>query len=132
MNLLRRFLLAAIAVSAASLAAPALALDVQPYTPAALAQAQSAGKPVVLHFHADWCPTCRAQDKSLDALKAMPAEKLDVTVLRVDYDKETELKRQLKVRTQSTFIAYHGATERARLVGGTSVDEVRGLLKAAL
>jgi thioredoxin 1 len=112
------------------LAAPSWALDIQPYSAATLSKAQAEGKPVVLHFHADWCPTCRAQQKSLDALKAEP--KLELTVLTVNYDTEGELKKQLKVRGQSTFIAFKGKDERARLIGGTSVDDVRGLLKAAL
>ena len=42
----------------------AQALDVQPYSAKAVADAQAAGKPYALHFHADWCPTCRAQDAS--------------------------------------------------------------------
>ena len=36
----------------------AQALDIQPYTATALQQAQAAGKPVAVHFHADWCSTC--------------------------------------------------------------------------
>jgi thioredoxin 1 len=62
------------------------ALTVTPYTPAALAAAQQAGAPLVLHFHASWCPTCRAQDKVFDALKSDPA--LNVTLMEVDYDQE--------------------------------------------
>ena len=31
---------------------------------------EKAGQPVALHFRADWCPTCRAQDKALQSLKA--------------------------------------------------------------
>jgi len=41
----------------------ALALDIQPYTAETLAAKQQAGAAVALHFHADWCPTCRAQEK---------------------------------------------------------------------
>ena len=54
-------------MSAALLASAtaAQALDIKPYTATALAAAQQAGKPVALHFHADWCPTCKAQAKSL-------------------------------------------------------------------
>ncbi len=127
----RRFILASLAALASlTISTGAAALTIEPYSTATFAKAQADGKPVVLHFHADWCPTCRAQQKSLDTLKAEP--KLDVTVLTVNYDTETELKKQFKVRGQSTFIAFKGKDERGRLLGGTSVDDVRGVLKAAL
>ena len=51
-------LLAALALSAA--ASLAFALDIQPYAAETLAAKQKAGEAVALHFHADWCPTCRA------------------------------------------------------------------------
>ena len=59
-------------LAAALLGASALAqaLTLAPYSPEALAQAQAAGQPVALHFRADWCPTCRAQDKVLDTALA--------------------------------------------------------------
>ncbi|MFM9914376.1 MAG: thioredoxin family protein [Rhizobacter sp.] len=106
------------------------ALTLAPYSAAALAEAQKAGEPVALHFHADWCTTCKAQDKALTELQADPSLKL--TVLRVDYDKEVDLKQQLKVRSQSTLIVYRGATERARLAGETQPDKLKAALKTAL
>ena len=66
----------------------ALALEIQAFSAAALAQAQQAGKPVAVHFHADWCPTCKLQEMSLAQLKAEPG--LDLTVLVADYDKWLE------------------------------------------
>lgn len=112
------------------LASLAQALTIAPYSADALAKAQAAGQPVALHFHAGWCPTCRAQDKALQTLQAEPG--LDLQILTVDYDKETALKRQLKVQTQSTFIVYKGAAEKARDAGHTGADELRALLKKAL
>ena len=106
------------------------ALTLAPYTPQALAQAQADGAAVALHFHADWCPTCRAQDKVLHSLVAEPA--LKVLVLAVDYDNETALKRALKVRQQSTLVVYHGKTEVARQTGETSAEGLRALLGKAL
>jgi thioredoxin 1 len=106
------------------------ALTVAPYSPEAFAKLQAADARAVLHFHADWCPTCRAQDKALEVLKADPA--LDVTVLSVDYDKETELKRQLNVRSQSTFIVYRGKVERSRQIGETSPEGIRKVLRSSL
>lgn len=106
------------------------ALTIIPYSSGALAKLQAAGEPVALHFHADWCPTCRAQDKSLEALKADPS--LALTVLSVDYDKETELKKQLNVRSQSTFIVYRGKVEKTRQIGETSQEAIRKTLGSAL
>ena len=119
-------------MSAALLAAAtaAQALDIKPYTATALAEAQQAGKPVALHFHADWCPTCKAQTKSLAVLKAEPG--LDVLLLVADYDTEKALKTRFKVRGQSTLVVLHGDQERARLVGDTSADALRTALKSGL
>lgn len=106
------------------------ALEIKPYTEAALAQAQNANQPVAIHFHADWCPTCRAQAKVLKSLGAEPG--LDLTVLVANYDTEKELKKRFKVRAQSTFVMLHGQQERYRLLGDTSQETIRNALKAAL
>lgn len=122
-----RTMVATALVLAASLSQ---ALTLAPYSAAALADAQKAGEPVALHFHASWCTTCKAQDKAFTELQADPSLKL--TVLKVDYDKESELKQQLKVRNQSTLIVYRGTTERARLAGETQPDKLRAALQSAL
>ena len=120
-----------LAAAALLLAGPfAHALTVEPYSRDAVAKALHEGKPVAMQFHADWCPTCRAQDKSLEALKA--EQHLDITLFVVDFDKETELKRQLKVAAQSTIIVFRDGKERARTVGQTAPDPIRALLKTAL
>lgn len=108
----------------------AQALTVTPYSAQALSKLQAAGEPVALHFHADWCPTCRAQDKALEVLKADPA--LNIAVLTVDYDKESELKKKLKVLGQSTFVIYRGSVEKKRQIGETTPDGIRTALRAAL
>ena len=70
----RRWLLGSLFAAALSTLAPlAQALETQPYTAQALAAAQQAGQPVALHFHADWCPTCRQQTTVLNQLKTDPA-----------------------------------------------------------
>ena len=122
-----KLIVSAMLVSAAALAH---ALDLKPYTAAALAESQAAGKPVALHFHADWCPTCLAQEKVLHGLKAEPG--LDLTVLVANYDTEKALKRQFKVNAQSTLVVLRGQKESARLVGETSAAGIRAALKSAL
>lgn len=112
-----------------SASAAALAVDVKPYSAQALSTEQQAGKPVALHFHADWCPTCRAQEKVLQQWKGDPSA--PGTVLVVDYDKEKDLRKQLGVRTQSTLIVYRGGVEKARLAGDTQADKLRAALLSA-
>lgn len=105
------------------------ALEIQSYTPVAHAHAQQAGQPTALHFHASWCPTCRAQEA---AFKGMQSERnLDITVFVADYDQERDLRRQLGVRSQSVVIVYRGANETARSGGETNAEKLRALLKTA-
>jgi thiol-disulfide isomerase/thioredoxin len=106
------------------------ALEIKPYSATALEQAQKADKPVALHFHADWCPTCRAQTKVLQDLKSEAG--LDITVLVANYDTEKDLKRRFNVRAQSTLVVLHGQKETYRVVGDASPRGLRGALKSAL
>ena len=55
----RRSLAAVLALSLLSLTGVAHALEIRPFDTATLAGLQGAGKPVAIHFHADWCPTCK-------------------------------------------------------------------------
>jgi thiol-disulfide isomerase/thioredoxin len=106
--------------------AASFALDIKPYSAQALSAEQQAGKPVTLHFHANWCPTCRAQEKVFQQFKGDAS--VPGTLLVVDYDKEKELKKQLGVNAQSTLIAYHGGVEKTRLGGETDADKLRAAL----
>lgn len=124
---LRAVLVAALGLFA--LVANALTID--DYSPAAIKKAEAAGQSYALAFHADWCPTCKAQAKVFEQLKSDPALK-NVTIYNVDYDGETELKKALKVRGQSTVIAYKGAKESARSVADTTSDGLKQLLSKSL
>ena len=107
------------------------ALDIQPYAAERLQQAQAAGKPVALHFHADWCPTCKVQEQAFQTLKADPQLQA-VTLLVVNYDKERELKKALGVRAQSVVIVYKGSKETARVGGETDAAKLKAALASAL
>ncbi|MBV8605815.1 MAG: thioredoxin family protein [Pelomonas sp.] len=130
MNQTNRTWLRGLATAAAlALGGLAHALTLTPYDPAAFAKAQAAGAPVALQFHADWCPTCRAQDKAFGKLKA--DKDLGLTIYVVDYDHEQALEQQLKVRAQSTLIVYRGKAEKYRITGVSDVDGLREVLRAA-
>lgn len=122
----RRFLACGTAALLVLVAGAAHALTVQPYSAQALASAQKAGQHVAVHFHADWCPTCRAQDKALQSLKDDPALK-DITVLQADYDKETALRKDMGIRVQSTFVVFHGAREVTRRGGVTDPQDIKAV-----
>lgn len=110
--------------------ASAHALEILPYSPAALAQAQQSDSAYALHFHADWCPVCRAQSIVLNRLKSDP--KLKLTVFVVDYDTHKAMRKPYNVHTQSTIIAFRGKKETDRLAGVTDPDAIRAVLESAL
>lgn len=77
------------------------------YSPEALASAQADqkdGRKVVLFFHAPWCPYCVAADKDFKAALSADTFPQNVTLLKTDYDSQTELKRKYGVTTQHTFV----------------------------
>lgn len=107
------------------------ALAMQPFNSEAFQKAQKGGQKILLHFHADWCPTCRAQQKTLSTLEKDGALK-GITSFTVDYDKETDLKKQLKVTSQSSFIAFLGGLENGRVTGVTSESDIKAFLDKTL
>lgn len=105
----------------------ALAIDIKPYDAATFERLRQSGQPVALHFHADWCPACRAQErvfKSWQGDASIPG-----TLLVVDYDKARELRRELGVRSQSTIILYKGGKEATRVGGMTDAEDLRAVFK---
>lgn len=113
------------------IAAPALAQPVKPFTMSALKAAQAKGQPILIDVFAPWCPTCRAQAPTIDALATDPAY-AKVVILRLDYDHQTAEKRVLGVNKQSTLITYHGAKETGRTLGITDTDQIRTFAATAL
>ncbi len=57
---------------------------------------------VVLFFHASWCPSCRGLNSDIEKNIASIPE--GVSILKVDYDTEMELKKKYGVTTQHTLV----------------------------
>lgn len=86
---------------------------------------------MVVDFSARWCPTCKAQKSIVDKLMASPQYKT-VTLFVADYDKEVDLKKQLRVVQQSTFVVFKGGKEITRSTGQTDKDVLASVFDKAL
>lgn len=72
----------------------------EPYSKEKLQRAKDGQ--VVLFFRASWCPTCKKLDQDINLrLEQIPQ---GVSILSVDYDKETALKKQYGVTYQHTLV----------------------------
>jgi thioredoxin 1 len=96
------------------------------YSDAAFETAKASGKPVVIEFHADWCPTCRAQ---APVVRSLATGKF--TILTVNYDGQKNVVKKFGVRRQSTLIVFKNGEEVGRAVGITSKSSVANLLAKA-
>lgn len=72
------------------------------YSPEAIAQATADDKKAVLFFHATWCPTCQAAITDFETNQAQIPD--GVTIIKANFDTETELKKKYGVVMQDTFI----------------------------
>ena len=68
------------------------------YDPSKLSNAEHGT--VILNFSASWCPSCVEADKNFNAAPTPEG----LTLLKVDYDKSTDLKRKYGVTYQHTFV----------------------------
>ena len=118
-----------LALTLLTLGGTANALDIAPYSAQALSQRQQAGEVVSLHFHADWCPTCRVQEKVFNSFKGDAT--VPGTLLTVNYDQERELKREMGIRTQSTLIVFKGSVQKHRSGGVTDPQALKTALLSA-
>jgi thioredoxin 1 len=114
-----------------SLAALASLAGEMPFDKLKFEAALAQGKPVIVSFAADWCPTCRAQKPVVEAL--LKEDRLKpVTLFVANYDTETALKKQLGVTQQSTFVVFKGGKEAGRSTGQTQKQVISALFDKAL
>ena len=102
-----------------------------PFNQAQFDSMLAAGKPVAVVFHADWCPTCRAQAPLLKELSQTPELK-GVTLFIANFDTEKTLKNSLGVTKQSTVVVFKDGKENARSTGDTQQASLAALLRHAI
>jgi thioredoxin 1 len=113
----RRSILKASLIAMAIVVSPALAETDPSFDAKAFADAQKAGKPILVAIHASWCPTCKAQAPILSELRADPKFK-DLVYFVIDFDSQKDLVNRFGARMQSTLIVFKGSvgdTDRASI-----------------
>lgn len=128
----RLFLTSAAAFSLAPVGARARMID---YTPGKIEAALGAGETVLVDYAADWCSTCKRQERVIRALRdANPAYDTAITFIRVDWDEYQRhaVTRSRGVPRRSTLLLLRGDEELGRLVAETREASIKALLDLAL
>jgi thioredoxin-like negative regulator of GroEL len=112
-------------------AAPAVAFEQAAFETERFKADLIAGRAIVVHISAAWCPTCWTQHLVLSSLANAP-EYASVRVYEVDFDQRKDVARAFRAQHQSTLIAFHGQRELARSVGDTSMQGIREVLASSL
>jgi len=105
------------------------------YVPGSAEAAINAGQTVFVAFNADWCSTCRSQERTIQALRdGNPAYDAAIAFYRVDWDEYGggTLVQSLNVPRRSTLIMFRNGAEVGRIVAGTREADIRALLDAGL
>ena len=102
-----------------------------PFDPVHYESMRNSGKPFAVVFHADWCPTCRAQAPVLKELTQSP-EFMGITLFVANFDTEKVLERSLGISKQSTIVVFKNGKETARSTGDTQYDTLSEILRSAI
>jgi thioredoxin 1 len=124
-----------LASAAATLVLPMAARAATNYTPGLVKKHLAAGDTVFLDFKTDWCTTCAAQERAINALlRKNPAYEDAITFINVDWDKHrnSDLSRELKIPRRSTLVVLKGDQELGRIVAGTNKNKIKALMDTAL
>ncbi len=97
------------------------------YSTATVQAEQAQGNKVVLFFHATWCPFCKAADAEFKSRASdIPA---GVTVLKTDYDSNTDLKQKYGVTYQHTFVQIDTNGNQVSKWNGGDIDNLKKYVK---
>lgn len=121
--------------TAAAVALPGVAVAAANYTPGLVQKHLDAGDTVFLDFKTDWCTTCAAQERVINALKSgNPDYEKNIVFVNVDWDVHSgsDLSRSLKIPRRSTLVVLKGDQELGRIVAGTSKTDIKALMDTAL
>jgi len=106
-----------VAPSTVNMAIPADRASYVPYSQEQLKQSLTKGNVLLFFAATSWCQTCIGLDKELiERYTEIPE---DLTILKVDYDRDAELKKKYFVTVQHTLVLLDASgKEITRWVGG--------------
>jgi thiol-disulfide isomerase/thioredoxin len=119
---------------AGALAMPARAAMLD-YAPGMVSGLLAEGRTLFVDFAADWCSTCRTQERIIERLRAgNPAYDAALTFVRVDWDDfgNSDIVRQYAIPRRSTLLVLKGERELGRLVADTREANIAALLDTGL
>jgi|CXWL01.1.fsa_nt_gi thiol-disulfide isomerase/thioredoxin len=122
----RRVLLALAGIAVAS---PGWAAAPAPFSDKAFADAQAAGKAVIVEIHASWCPVCAKQGPILSQLRDNDFK--DAVAFAIDFDSQKDLLAKFGANRQSTIIVFRGRVEKGRSVGVSDSAALKELVARA-
>jgi len=105
------------------------------YTPGLIKQQLAEGKTVFVDYAADWCSTCKRQERLVSQLRERnPEYDKNITFIRVDWDVYSthEVTESRNVPRRSTMLVLRGEEELGRVVAGTNIRDIKALLDSGL
>lgn len=105
--------------------------DTIDYTPGLIKSELAAGKTVFVDYAADWCGTCKAQERVINVLRTKnPKYDENMTFVRVDWDdfSSAAVTKDRNIPRRSTLLVLKGDKELGRVVAGTSFQQIQELL----
>lgn len=118
-----------------AMAPAASAAETVEYRPGLVKKRLAKGETLLLDFKAEWCSTCRAQERRIrELVNENPEYAQQITFVLVDWDtyKKADITKALRIPRRSTLVALKGDEELGRVVAKTGRRPIKALLDAAL
>ncbi len=84
-------------------------------------------QPIILDFHAVWCPPCKRLAPHLQAIQNKYKDKL--VVYKIDVDQEPEIARLFKIEAMPTIVFVNSKTNFVSEVGYRDYNEFDALVQ---
>ena len=122
-------------LTAAAVLLPTASFAIEDYTPGMIKKALADGKTVFVDYAADWCGTCKRQERVIKELRAAnPEYDASMLFVRVDWDEfgSHEVTKSRGIPRRSTLLVLRGNDELGRIVAGTSESQIKALMDKGL